>query len=160
VSDPEISSSFAASLESGQVSEADDLIVLSPAQSSPGSTPADERAEFPQYLRRRSRTSSRAVSPGNMPRDLMSSFSSLESFHSPQSGRLLTIHLEKAQSIIWPSLITGPVAEAVSPFALTPLVYDSGMEHKYNMDPTSLTLIALELYDIRKDKNEAFQFFV
>jgi hypothetical protein len=61
---------------------------------------------------------------------------------------------------MWPSLIIGPVGETVSPSASNPLVYDSGLEHKYNMDPTSLVLIALELYDIRKDKNEAFQFFV
>ena len=34
------------------------------------------------------------------------------------------------------------------------------MEQQYNMDPTSLALIGLELSDIRKDKEEAFEFFM
>jgi hypothetical protein len=160
VSDPEISSSFAASLESGQVSDAEELIVPSPTLSSPLSTPADDRAAFPTYHHRRSRTSSRAISPGIPPRSLTSSFSSLESLNSPHSGRLLTIHLEKDQPIIWPSLIAGPVSETVSPYAPTPILYDPNVEYKYNMDPTSLVLIALELYDIRKDKDGAFECFV
>lgn len=34
------------------------------------------------------------------------------------------------------------------------------MEHKYNMDPTSLILIALELFDIRKDKEGSFEYLM
>jgi len=34
------------------------------------------------------------------------------------------------------------------------------MEYKYNMDPTSLALLGLEHFDIRKDKEEAFEYFV
>lgn len=34
------------------------------------------------------------------------------------------------------------------------------IEKQYNMDPTSLTLIALELLDIRKNKEEAFECFL
>ena len=42
------------------------------------------------------------------------------------------------------------------------MVYDASeeMEHQYNMDPTSLILIGLDLYDIRKQKREAFEFLV
>ena len=93
---------------------------------------------------------------------MTSSFSSLDSFHSPQSGRLLTVHLEKQKSIIWPSLIVGPVPESLSPSPAASLVFDASleMEQQYNMDPTSLALIALELSDIRKDKEEAFEYFL
>jgi hypothetical protein len=93
---------------------------------------------------------------------MTSSFSSLESLHSAHSGRLLTLHLEKEQSIIWPSLIVGPVPESKSPYVPSPVVFNSSheLEHKYNMDPTSLVLIALELFDIRKDREEAFECFV
>jgi thiamine pyrophosphokinase len=34
------------------------------------------------------------------------------------------------------------------------------MEHKYNMDPTSLCLLALELFDIRNSREEAFECFI
>lgn len=74
----------------------------------------------------------------------------------------MTIHLEKEQSIIWPSLIVGPVPETLSPLVTNPIVYNSSqeLEHQYNMDPTSLVLLALEMFDIRKDKEEAFEFFL
>lgn len=93
---------------------------------------------------------------------MTSSFSSLESLHSPHSGRLLTIHLEKDASIIWPSLIIGPVPESLSPHVTNSTVFHASqeLEHQYNMDPTSLALIALELSDIRKDKEEAFEYFL
>jgi hypothetical protein len=93
---------------------------------------------------------------------MTSSFSSLESLHTLQSGRLLTLHLEKEQSIIWPALIVGPVPQSFSPSLSNSLIYDASheLEHKYNMDPTSLVLIALELFDIRKDREEAFEYFV
>ncbi|KAF8896271.1 hypothetical protein BD779DRAFT_1494956 [Infundibulicybe gibba] len=159
VSDPEISSSFAASLESGQVSEVEDL--TSPRYASP----ALHSEEQPFALRKRkahsSTAASRSVSPGHL-RSITSSYSSLESLHPPPSGKLLTLHLEKDQSIIWPSLIVGPVPETLSPHLANSVVFNSSheLEHQYNMDPTSLVLIALELFDIRKDKEEAFEFFL
>jgi hypothetical protein len=35
----------------------------------------------------------------------------------------------------------------------------SEAESPFNMDPTSLTLTALELFDIRKDYDKAFEYF-
>lgn len=163
VSDPEISSSFAASLESGQVSDADD-ISPSPALSSPSLSSADERG-LPLITHRKALSNaaaSRPASPGHALRSMASSYSSLESLHSPPSGRLLTLHLEKDQSIIWPSLIVGPAPDTLSPLMSNSVVFDSSheLEHQYNMDPTSLVLIALELFDIRRDKEEAFECFL
>ncbi|KAI9455506.1 hypothetical protein HD554DRAFT_2030941 [Boletus coccyginus] len=37
---------------------------------------------------------------------------------------------------------------------------DTDPEDKYDMDPTSLVLFAIELFDIRKDREEAFEYFV
>jgi hypothetical protein len=93
---------------------------------------------------------------------MTSSYSSLESLHSSTDGRLLTLHLEKDQSIIWPSLIVGAVPDTLSPLLGNSIVFNSSheLEHQYNMDPTSLVLIALELFDIRKDKEEAFECFL
>lgn len=93
---------------------------------------------------------------------MTSSYSSLESLHSPHSGRLLTLYLEKDQSVIWPSLIIGPVPDTMSPPVANSVVFDASheLEHQYNMDPTSLVLIGLELFDIRKDQEEAFEFFL
>ncbi|KAF9236751.1 hypothetical protein BU15DRAFT_49658 [Melanogaster broomeanus] len=155
ISDPEISSSFAASLESGHTSDAEEVATPSPALSSPISSSADER---PGYHRRSATGASGAVSPAAQPHAL-SSFSSLESLPSA-SGRLLTLHLEKDQSIIWPSLIIGPVPQELSPAASVPLALDADPEGAYNMDPTSLVLFAIELFDIRKDKEGAFECFV
>lgn len=164
VSDPEISSSFAASLESGQVSDAEDLVARSSALSSPLSTPSDERPNPAIFHRRgtitQSTSSSRAVSPGHQARSLTSSFSSMDSLHSSHSGRLLTLHLEKDQSVIWPSLIVGPVDVSLSPCVPNPFLYDLELEPKYNMDPTSLVLFALEMYDIRKDKDGSFEYLM
>lgn len=163
ISDPDISSSFAASLESGQASDADDVYSTSPAHSSPNLS-YDEEVLDP--IRRRklnlNAVNSRSVSPGHAHPSMTSSFSSLDSFQSPRSGRLLTVHLEKQNSIIWPSLIVGPVLESLSPTLATSVVFDASveMEQQYNMDPTSLALIALELSDIRKDKEEAFEYFL
>ena len=163
VSDPDISSSFAASLESGQASDADDVYSPSPAHSSPKLSYDDEVLD---PVRRRklnpNPVASRSVSPGHAHPSMTSSFSSLDSFHSPQSGRLLKVHLEKQKSIIWPSLIVGPVPESLSPTPAASLLFDASleMEQQYNMDPTSLALIALELSDIRKDKEEAFEYFL
>ncbi|KAH6913031.1 thiamine pyrophosphokinase [Coprinopsis sp. MPI-PUGE-AT-0042] len=119
----------------------------------------------PPRRRLPSNITSRDVSPGHGPVfrgvQMPSSFSSLESLHSPQSGRLLTIHLEKDKSIIWPSLIVGSVPDSLSPNLANTVVFvgSEELEHQYNMDPTSLALIGLEHADIRKDKEEAFEYF-
>jgi hypothetical protein len=158
VSDLDISSSFAASLESGQVSDAEDL---SSALSSP--VPMDFPILHPRHMRAQSNVASpRSGSPGAALRSMASSYSSIESLHSLHSGRLLTLHLEKEHSAIWPSLIVGPVPESMSPFVSDPLLYHASheLEHQYNMDPTSLLLLALELFDIRNDKEEAFECFM
>ncbi|KAG5641240.1 hypothetical protein DXG03_005673 [Asterophora parasitica] len=161
ISDPEISSSFAASLESGQVSDTDD-ISPSPALSSP-SMSSDERILPPYPHRKASNTAaSRSTSPGHALRSMTSSYSSLESLHSPKSGRLLTLHLEKEQSIIWPSLIVGPAPDYLCPPVTDSVLFDASLEleNRYNMDPTSLVLIGLELFDIRKENEEAFECFI
>ena len=54
----------------------------------------------------------------------------------------------------------GPVPQELSPCAPVPAVLDADPEGKYNMDPTSLVLFAIELFDIRKDREEAFECFV
>ncbi|KAL7279022.1 hypothetical protein ACG7TL_006855 [Trametes sanguinea] len=164
VSEPEISSSFAASLEAGLVSgsDLDDNVLSSPALSSPISSSADEH--FVSYDPRHQRRSRLSVSPpGRQPPRISqaSSYSSLESLHTG-AGRLLTIHVEKAESVIWPSLIVGPVPDAVSPVPSNVYPWTTSVieEAKYNMDPTSLALIALDLYDIRKAKEDAFEYFI
>lgn len=159
ISDPEISSSFAASLGSGPASDTDELVAQSPALSSPLSTPSDEHPN-PALFRRSTVAPSRPVSPRRPPRSVTSSISSVDSLHSSHSGRLLTLHLEKDQSIIWPSLIVGPVDISLSPCVPNPFLYELNFEAKYNMDPTSLVLTALELFDIRRDKEEAFEYLM
>ncbi|RDX57589.1 hypothetical protein OH76DRAFT_1395432 [Lentinus brumalis] len=165
VSDPEISSSFAASLEAGIISgsDVDDTVISSPALSSPISSSADEHLGIPAQQRHNRRSRLSVSPPARLPQGIAqaSSFSSMESLHTG-SGRLLTIHLEKAESIIWPSLIVGPVPESVSPppAGVYPWLLDNSVELQYNMDPTSLVLIALDLYDIRKAKADAFEYFI
>ncbi|KAH0585419.1 hypothetical protein H2248_008660 [Termitomyces sp. 'cryptogamus'] len=157
VSDPEISSSFAASLESGHVSDAED-ISPSPAPSSPS---FDERI-LPSYTHRTVGTS-RSASPGHALPSMTSSYTaSLESLSASNSGKLLTLHLEKELSIIWPSLIVGPAPDYLSPPVTDSVLFDASieLEHQYNMDPTSLVLLGLEQFDIRKDKDEAFEYFI
>ncbi|KAF8899945.1 hypothetical protein CPB84DRAFT_1709359 [Gymnopilus junonius] len=164
VSDPDISSSFAASLESGPVSDAEDISAPSPSLSSPNLSFADDGLyHLPRRKLNLNPPDSRSISPGHAHPSVTSSFSSLDSGRSPQSGRLLTVHLEKEHSAIWPSLIIGPVPESLSSsISNTVVVFDANeeQEDKYNMDPTSLALIALELSDIRKDKQGAFEYFL
>ncbi|KAI6154985.1 hypothetical protein BKA82DRAFT_22358 [Pisolithus tinctorius] len=155
ISDPEISSSFAASLESMQASDAEEPITPFPALSSPTSS-AEEQPGYHQLAA--APAVSGHVSPGMQPHAL-SSFSSLELLHS-SSGRLLTLHLEKDQSVIWPSLIVGVIPQELFPSPPIPMLYDPDLEVKYNMDPTSLVLFTIELLNIRKDKEEAFECFV
>jgi len=145
------------------MSDADDLISPSPALSSPSLSSADE--QLFQLHRRRPQSNSaasRSVSPGHMLNSIRSSYSSLDSLHYTHSGRLLTLYLEKEQSIIWPSLIVGPVPDTLSAPITDSLVFHTSyeLEYKYNMDPTSLSLLGLEYFDIRKDKEEAFEYFV
>ncbi|KAH9838418.1 uncharacterized protein C8Q71DRAFT_751049 [Rhodofomes roseus] len=168
VSDPGISSSFAASLENGLLSDLDDPM-SSPALSSPVSSSLDEHGfVFPHQRHPPRSNPSYPASPGpssqhNAPLSLTSSYSSVESLHRA-SGRLLTLHLEKAESVIWPSLVVGPVPESLASSTVSsyPWASSSGLtvESTYNMDPTSLVLIALDLYDIRESYEEAFEYFV
>ena len=166
VSDPDISSSFAASLENGLLSDLDEPS-SSPALSSPVSSSLDDHAfVFPGQRRQPRSNPSHPASPGpsshlNVPMSLTSSYSSVESLHRA-SGRLLTLHLEKAESVIWPSLVVGPVPEGLSPSIVSAYPWGSSLiaESAYNMDPTSLVLIALDLYDIRESYEEAFEYFV
>jgi len=164
VSDPDISSSFAASLESGPTSDAEDVYSPSPALSSPNLSFADDGLyPLPRRKLNPNPIHSRSVSPGHAQPSMTSSFSSLESRQSPQSGRLLTVHLEKEKSIIWPALIVGPVPESLSSsITNTVVVFDASenADDQYNMDPTSLALIGLELCDIRKEKEAAFEYFL
>ncbi|CCM04311.1 uncharacterized protein FIBRA_06482 [Fibroporia radiculosa] len=167
VSDPDISSSFAASLEHGLLSDIDDPAASSPALSSPISSYIDEHNGFPLFPlphHGRSIASYPASPPTHAPPfSLTSSYSSVESLHVA-SGRLLTLHLEKADSVIWPSLVVGPVPEGLSPSLLSCYPWASAssqtVESRFNMDPTSLVLIALELYDIRQLYEDAFEYFV
>ncbi|KAF7327626.1 TPK-B1-binding domain-containing protein [Mycena kentingensis (nom. inval.)] len=158
VSDPEISisSSFAASLD---VSDAEDTL------SSPVNVSSGDEAPPSHSRRRQSRP--RSVSPARALQCLTTAdFSSLESLHSnsrrSRPGRLLTLHLEKQASSIWPSLIVGPAPDSLSPSVTNSVVFDASeeLELRFNMDPTSLTLLGLELLDIRKDREEAFEFLL
>ena len=158
VSDPDFTSSFVASLGSGPTSDAEELVTPSPVLSSPVSPSADERAGFATLHRHhRHRTTSQATSPRDAVLSLSSSFSSMESLSAPRSGRLLTLHLEKADSVIWPSLVVGPVPESLSPYSHGLSDSTTG-EQRYNMDPTSMVLVAYDFYDIRQDKEEAFEY--
>jgi len=161
ISEPEISSSFASSLASGPTSDTEDFHVSSTGLSSPISS-ADERTGFPTISRsrRRKQHKSRTGSPLHFVHNVASPLSSVESLNLSGAGRLLTIHLEKSDSIIWPSLIVGPVSEALSPCPPSSMGSSSSeAESSFNMDPTSLTLTALELFDIRKDYDKAFEYF-
>ncbi|KAI6039961.1 hypothetical protein EDC04DRAFT_2894668 [Pisolithus marmoratus] len=123
------------SLESTQTSGVEEPV---PAHSSPTSS-AEEQ---PGYRRRATPALSGHVS-AVIQLWALSSFSSLEPLHSP-SGRLLTLHPEKDQSVIWPSLIVAPVPQELSLSAPIPI----------------LVLFAIELLGIRKDREEAFECFV
>ncbi|KAL0063985.1 hypothetical protein AAF712_009053 [Marasmius tenuissimus] len=162
VSDPEISSSFAASLDSGHASDAEDLALPSPALSSPSISSADESRGFPYHQKSHSNAASRPISPGNLLGSMPPSFSSLESLNTIHSERLLTIHLVKENPVIWPNLVSGPVPISTAPYVYNSVIFDASheLEHKYNCDPTSLTHIALELLDVKDDKEEAFEYFL
>jgi hypothetical protein len=69
---------------------------------------------------------------------------------------LLTLHLEKAGSAIWPALVVGPAPPALDP----PPPGPTANEQPYNMDPTSLTLVALDLANVRDDRDGAFEYLL
>jgi len=54
----------------------------------------------------------------------------------------------------------GPVPETMSPLQAYPYGGEAEVEKQYNIDPSSLALLGLELLDIRKDKEEAFEYFM
>jgi hypothetical protein len=160
ISEPEISSSFAASLASGPTSDTEDFHVPSPGLPSPVSS-ADEYTGLSttSRSRRRKQHKSSTGSPLHFAHNVASPLSSVESLDASRPGRLLTLHLEKPDSIIWPSLIVGPVSETLSPCLPMSMGSSQEAESSFNMDPTSLTLTALELFDIRKDHEQAFEYF-
>ncbi|VDB88428.1 unnamed protein product [Peniophora sp. CBMAI 1063] len=153
--DVEITSSFAASLASGPSSDTDEAV--SPSHSSPHSSADERHAGFTTVPRRRRRTIVANSARTTSPHSLASSHSSLNSARRGQ-GRLLTLHLEKADSAIWPALIVGPAPALLSSPPLGPSPPD--MEAAYNMDPTSLALLGLELADVREDADRAFECFL
>jgi hypothetical protein len=57
-------------------------------------------------------------------------------------------------------LIASALPSSIHPCPPGPPGSDPTLEDKYNMDSTSLTLLGLDLFDIRKDKEEAFEYFV
>lgn len=167
VSETDISSVLAASLDGGFFSEFDDTL-SSPALSSPVLLAADDPTGLYHNARRRTHfTTSHPVSPHpasvslSGPSSVLSSVSSLESLHG-DTGRLLTIHIEKTEPIIWPSLIVGPVPEPLAPIGsfIYPWEPSPEEESQYNMDPTSMVLIGLDLFDIRNEAEQAFEYFV
>lgn len=157
VSDPEISSSFAASLESGHVSENDDSDFASPERSHPVSRDEQVAITIPAFPHHS--LASHPASP-RIPTSMSSSFSSIDSVQPGRSARLLTLYLEKAESIIWPALIVGPVPDSFSPVPSGPFFQDHANEEKYNLDPTSLGLLGEEYLSIKNDREEAFEYFV
>ncbi|GJJ08310.1 hypothetical protein Clacol_002521 [Clathrus columnatus] len=163
VSDHDLSS-FTVSLESGRDSETDDYadLVHSPALSSPST---DERALISRHRDEFVMPQIPGLSSPPMGPSVTSSFSSTESLsHSSRSGRLLTLHLEKTQSVIWPSLIIGPVPPSLSPLIPLPERWGDpelrNNEGRYNMDPTSLSLMAIDMLDIRQERVDAFEYLV
>ncbi|KIY43833.1 hypothetical protein FISHEDRAFT_67625 [Fistulina hepatica ATCC 64428] len=153
-------SNFAVS--SAQASEAGDAAPLSPQLSSPVMLSSPGSGDERELNTRRSRAKVMGTISRPTSLSMQSSYSSMDSLPSRMAGRLVTLHLEKTQSVIWPSLIVGPVPESMSPQMAGSLIFNTSneMEHQYNMDPTSLVLIGLDLQDIRKNKVEAFEYFV
>ncbi|EPQ54247.1 hypothetical protein GLOTRDRAFT_130625 [Gloeophyllum trabeum ATCC 11539] len=160
ISDPEYSSSAVTGAESAQSSDIEDVSGFS-SLSSPMYPSSEDHRAFSSPPGRRTRLDSPAPrSPQLRPSmSVTSSMSSLESLHTSRSGRLLTLHLEKVESALWPCLISGPAPEGFARHALGPLPLDRDIELKYNMDPTSLMLVGSELLDLRDNKEEAFEYF-
>ena len=164
MSDPEISSSFAASLDSAQASDNDDSDLASPERVDPVSRDEHHHQQrmaatvtvpaFPQRA-----VSSYPASP--QMQSMESSLSSLDSLRPDRPEKLLTIVLVKERPLYWPRLIDGPVPESYSPTPSGPFTFDMNLERqKYNMDPTTLALLGEEYLKVRNDKEEAFEYFM
>lgn len=161
-SDPDISSSFAASLASGRQSVADDNGFMSTyAQQVQRRAPSvhSSPASHPQTpLHPHSIPASPRITESSWASSLSSRSSS--QLQLSRAGRLLTIYLEKSDSIIWPSVIVGPVPTAIAtPYPSPPGVTNGKDEEKYNMDPISLGVIGAEQAEAGH-KEEAFEYFV
>jgi hypothetical protein len=73
---------------------------------------------------------------------------SLASAIAPARSRLLTIHLQKTETAMWPNLITGPA----------PVTDESFVEAEYNMDPFSLSKVGDDLLKMHEDPECAFEY--
>ncbi|KZT29876.1 hypothetical protein NEOLEDRAFT_1127765 [Neolentinus lepideus HHB14362 ss-1] len=160
LSEREVSSNFSGATGSGPSSDIEDFSGLSSATSSPVLSSPDEQNPFPVSQERRIHLSiSRPRSPLLHPvSSVTSSISSLDS--SSRSGRLLTLHLEKVESAIWPCLISGPAPGTIGCRSGCTLSLNQAAEQRYNMDPTSLMLLGCDLLDLRKEEEEAFEYFL
>ncbi|TFK50118.1 hypothetical protein OE88DRAFT_1661668 [Heliocybe sulcata] len=160
VSDPEILSSFSSAIGSGPASDIEDISGSFSATSSPVFSSPEEHNTVPMFSGRSiQQSSSRPRSPNLCPAlSVTSSVSSIDP--SSRSGRLLTLHLEKAESAIWPCLISGPAPRALESRTLAPLSSNQAIEQKYNMDPTSLLLLGSDLLDLRREEEEAFEYLL
>lgn len=153
VSDAEISSSFAASLDSAQVSD-NDSDAASPERALEERRLGATVPAFPQRALHSYPGSPQATS-------LESSLSSLDSLQQERAARLLTIVLVKERSTYWPRVIDGPIPDTYSPTPTGPFTLDLETERrKYNMDPTTLGLLGEEYLRTRNDKEDAFEYFV
>jgi hypothetical protein len=158
VSDPEISSSFAASLETSDSEDFSPRALVS--SMSNASFDGHTTSQRPPI---RMTQLSRSISPRPPVTSVSSFSSSLESLNPWSSGRLLTLHLEKdpSSAYIWPCLIAGPAPHLLSVMDGDSIVHvQDETRLKYDLDPTSLVLCAQDLHNIRKDKEGAFEYFV
>jgi hypothetical protein len=68
------------------------------------------------------------------------------------------------ESIIWPSLVVGPVPISLAATVHLPDRWQDpelpANDEKFNMDPTSLSLMAIDMLDIRQERSEAFEYLV
>lgn len=167
VSDPEISSSFAASLESEKVSDNDSdaastsasPVISHPIEQLRGAGPSMSATTVPAFPHRAA-GGSYPASPQMQTNSMESSLSSLDSLHPTRPAKLLTIILVKDRATYWPRIIDGPVPEFLTPLPSGPFVTDLETEKKYNCDPTTLGLMGEESLKIRNDRDEAFEYFV
>ncbi|KAG8930930.1 hypothetical protein FRC02_003448 [Tulasnella sp. 418] len=181
LTDPDISSSFAESLEAAAAGVHSDVDFDTDVEAG-FSSPSESHDE--DHNERRSRRRERFGPPSPQPPSptsgaepsLASSLSS--SVHSlrpnrSQPTRLLTIHLEKVQAEIWPSLIvSGIPIELDASTDMTASTHNSDVslssstastvtigndDFKYNMDPTSLVMVGLHV--LHDDQEDAFEYF-
>ncbi|KAI6046460.1 hypothetical protein EDC04DRAFT_3136611 [Pisolithus marmoratus] len=154
ISDLEISSSFAVSLESAQTSEVEEPVISFPA------------SLFANIICRRTAWISSVdghsciwtrVTRHAAPRPVIVLLARVIAFAFRKivkfaSGEGSVCHLAIPYS--------GSRTSGTFPSAPIPMLYEPDVEVKYNMDPTNLVLFAIELLDIRKDREEAFECFM